>query len=306
MLCPTTARSWGLRTAVPLLAALAATVALAPAAAPAAAALPSVNMDVLVRAAELDPARSDMVHTAGATDSVKAVENVLANKGYLARSYVDGYWGTKTVEAWGKWERHNGENSVYGNNGMPGLGELQDLAAGNFTLTHTFGVGNRSTFRGVVLNARTIAMVRGAEARAGIPTLTLIQGSYCGGSCATDSAGTHSGGGAIDISVNGMSATTINNVVGALRAVGFAAWHRVPPQFPAHIHVMAISDYQMSWAAYGIDTAPSSVTSGGWGGNCQIFEYKFFQDGLGGCDDRPPSGARNRNLTTWEEYKATH
>jgi len=52
------------------------------------------------------------------------------------------------------------------------------------------------------------------------------QGSFSSGVAA--SAGTHSGAGAVDLSVASLSLDQINLVVFLMRRLGFAAWHRVP------------------------------------------------------------------------------
>lgn len=258
---------------------------------PAQATLPTVDMQKVVLAATLDPARADSTHTAGATGSVTVIERILANFGYLSRSAVDGYWGLATTAAWGRWERHLGENTVWTNNGLPGLEELQKLAPNRFTLTHAYSVGARVKFTSgrraadgpVILNQRTINMLNAAERIHGQPDVSLYQGSYCGlvsGDCAGPSYGTHRGGGTIDVDVRSFpeASTTFAR---DLAAVGFAAWYRSTAS-PHHIHAVAINDYQMPWAEYGVDhKAPSTITtsSDGTGGNCQILSWRFGGSG---------------------------
>ena len=76
----------------------------------------------------------------------------------------------------------------------------------------------------------------------------LTQGSYNRGVGA--SAGTHDGGGVVDISTRGMSASDRNAAEQALRKAGFFAWVRTPAQgFAYHIHAAAIGDREMSAAA---------------------------------------------------------
>src|SRR5689334_19076486 len=91
---------------------------------------------------------------------------------------------------------------------------------------------------GVVLNQRTLNMLECAENRLGYK-LHVVQGSYNAGGVSA-SAGTHDGGGALDVSPTDHP----GKVVLALREVGFAAWHRVPSQGPwaEHIHAIAIGD----------------------------------------------------------------
>lgn len=104
----------------------------------------------------------------------------------------------------------------------------------------------RVSVDGRTLNKRTADMLHMAEQRLGYG-LTVTQGSYNKGGVA-QSAGTHDGGGAMDISVRGIN---VNEVVRELRAVGFAAWHRLPSQgdWPEHIHAIAIGDPELSSGA---------------------------------------------------------
>lgn len=95
----------------------------------------------------------------------------------------------------------------------------------------------------VVVNRRTRAMLSAAEDKLGYP-LTIVQGSYHKGT--SQSAGTHDGGGVVDL-----LAYQADRKVRALRAVGFAAWHRTPDQgdWPEHVHAVALGDQEMSDAA---------------------------------------------------------
>src|SRR5690606_22668317 len=73
-------------------------------------------------------------------------------------------------------------------------------------------------------------------------SFSLSQGSFSTGVAA--SAGTHDGGGVVDI------ASGSNALVGALRAVGFAAWLRTPAEgFSTHIHAVALGDPTVSAGA---------------------------------------------------------
>src|SRR5690349_23349323 len=74
---------------------LSATQASAVAPSPAgAAALPVVNMEATVLAAQIDPRRADDTLTPGAKDSVLAVERALQARNLLEARWVDGYFGT--------------------------------------------------------------------------------------------------------------------------------------------------------------------------------------------------------------------
>jgi hypothetical protein len=95
-----------------------------------------------------------------------------------------------------------------------------------------------------------------AEIYDGIIDITgdaITQGSY--NSAVEASFGTHSGGGAVDISVLSPDTYQILNdeiepLVSALRLAGFAAWYRdfdeLYPGSPVHIHAIAIGDRELS------------------------------------------------------------
>lgn len=135
---------------------------------------------------------------------------------------------------------------------------------------HDYG---RVTYGGMTVNKRTRTLLIRAEVKLG-GKFTLSQGSYSTGVSA--SAGTHDGGGTVDISVSGLSAKTRLEAVTALRTVGFAAWLRTPAEgFSYHIHAVAIGDREASASAvkqvvqyfegknglrgHGPDSAPASV-----------------------------------------------
>ena len=84
----------------------------------------------------------------------------------------------------------------------------------------------------------------------------ITQGSY--NNSVEASFGTHSGGGAVDLSVLQRGTYTvlwddIEPLLRALRAAGFAAWLReygeLHPDSPIHIHAIAIGDQELSQAA---------------------------------------------------------
>lgn len=125
-----------------------------------------------------------------------------------------------------------------------------------------------------VLNARTRQMLDLAERRLGYP-LTIVQGSYHKGVGA--SAGTHDGGGAVDLLPYDWE-----RKVHVLREIGFAAWHRLPSQGPweEHVHCVALGDQQAS--------APARQ---------QMVDYHEGRDGL--ADDRTDAGWRPDPLPTY-------
>lgn len=76
-------------------------------------------------------------------------------------------------------------------------------------------------------------------------SLTISQGSYNAGGVKA-SAGTHDGGGVVDL-----MPWDRENKVRALRAVGFAAWFRpaIPGLWPAHIHAVLLDHPKLAPAA---------------------------------------------------------
>lgn len=193
---------------------------------------------------------------------------------------VDGIFGAKTSAAYKQWQE-----SLYGpgpdSDGVPGFSSLSTLgarAAYRFQVEKGVtppvvvppvvvppvgGSDNvadyltrpepamdmgRTTYGGRTVNRRTAALLKLAAGYAGV-SINLTQGSYNAGGVAA-SAGTHDGGGVVDISVNSWSAATRTKVVVALRKAGFAAWLRTPAQgFSYHIHACAIGDREMSSGA---------------------------------------------------------
>jgi hypothetical protein len=145
----------------------------------------------------------------------------------------------------------------------------------------------RVTFEGFRMDARTRDMLVAARVVSG-PSLTITQGSYNGGGVAA-SAGTHDGGGALDLRARDHTAAQRRAVVGILRKVGFAAWLRTPSQgnWPYHYHVIAKGCPDLSRGARG-----------------QVTDYLAGRNGLAnnGADD----GTRAWVNWTWEKYKATY
>lgn len=141
---------------------------------------------------------------------------------------------------------------------------------------------------GVQLDERTADMLDEAQALAGL-RITCTQGSYSGGVSA--SAGTHDGGGAVDISASGLNRAEADALVLALRQVGFAAWLRNPDQgnWPYHIHAIAGGCPDLSSGA-----------------RDQWNEYLAGGDALAGSN--PDDGPRDFDHVgiLWEEYRDRH
>lgn len=248
-----------------------------------ATALPTVNMEATVKAAQIDPRRADDTLTPGAKSSVLLVEQALQARHLLDAQWVDGYFGTKTIEAYARFQSSLGYSGLDAN-GLPGKTSLVKLGQDRFTVTHIIGPGSRIDLGGgIIINTRTQSMLAEAQRLLG-RTLVLTQGSYNPGGDPT-SAGTHDGGGVVDISVHGMTASTRTSVAKALRRVGFAAWVRNPNQgdWPWHIHAVAISDTDLSTQA-----------------QHQVGDYYL---GMNGLANRGPDDGPQVTIRTWEEYQ---
>lgn len=136
------------------------------------------------------------------------------------------------------------------------------------------------------VNQRTWDMIEAAEDLAGF-RFVITQGSYNKGGVSA-SAGTHDGGGVIDIRARDLGARQRGIVVLSMRKVGFAAWLRTPAQangkWPYHIHAVAAGDKDLARAARN-----------------QIDQYHRRLNGLKGGrrDDGPP----NFYDMTWDRYQ---
>ncbi|MFI5729151.1 hypothetical protein ACIA49_03455 [Kribbella sp. NPDC051587] len=148
-------------------------------------------------------------------------------------------------------------------------------------------------YRGVRLNQRTINMIEAAEFVSGL-TFVLTQGSYNPGGVGA-SAGTHDGGGAVDISLKDAKSGELfpkvrrERIRNAARQVGFAAWIRDPSQadWPWHTHAIAVGDPDLS---------PSARD--------QVTDYRNGLNGLAsnGRDDGP----RTWVGVTFEQWEKAH
>jgi peptidoglycan hydrolase-like protein with peptidoglycan-binding domain len=187
---------------------------------------------------------------------------------------IDGDWGPQTGGAYKRWQQKLG----WPGDGVPGADSLTKLGAKYgfnvdvntvnpvppvvvpptttppttgtpdvaqyLTVPEPAARYNRITYGGKTVNRRTADLLNLAAVWAGV-TITLTQGSYNVGVAA--SAGTHDGGGVVDINVGAWSTAKRNAVVQALRKAGFAAWLRTPDDgFAYHIHACAIGDREMA------------------------------------------------------------
>lgn len=136
------------------------------------------------------------------------------------------------------------------------------------------------------VDALTIACIEHAE-HIGGHQFTVSQGSYQGGRGDINSAGTHDGGGVVDLRWCGHV-----GCVRALRRAGMAAWHRTPAQgpWPDHIHAVVIGHPRL---------APSAAR--------QVVAYIEGRNGLAssGKDDGPRLPEIERPVWPWPPPKST-
>ena len=123
----------------------------------------------------------------------------------------------------------------------------------------------KTDVRGHTLDNLTDYALLAVEKRLGYNprSLTVVQGSYNGGAGKVSaSAGTHDGGGAVDL-----TPANWEQKVHAMRAVGFAAWHRtaIPGVWEEHVHAVLIGNEKLS---------PSA--------QAQVTDYRNHRDGLAG------------------------
>lgn len=146
------------------------------------------------------------------------------------------------------------------------------------------------TVDGKRTNLRTARMLREAERIAGA-NMPVTQGSYS--SSVGASAGTHNGGGALDIAVGNLNLKQINRRIRALRRVGFAAWFRsaIPGVWGRHIHAIAMRTRDLAYLA-----------------KAQVADYKRGRNGLKGHQrDRHLKMMKGHGgrvpYQTWEQYR---
>jgi hypothetical protein len=151
------------------------------------------------------------------------------------------------------------------------------------------GPNDRVTWRGVTLDRRTADMMGEVERLMGC-TLRPSQGSWSG---AAASAGTHSGGGAVDLVDNTWAAGNYDRVVQYARQVGFAAWHRTPQQsdWVRHAHLIAVQPG---------GKGDRGVLSGA--AHDQVVDYFEGRNGL--ASNARDDGPRDWVGTTWETYNS--
>jgi hypothetical protein len=194
--------------------------------------------------------------------AVKQLQQRLKAVGTFDYPTATGYFGSYTKEAVMQFERRN-KLKVDGV-ADPAMQALLARQTSNFqpapTSSATWKTAaapasdyRRISFRGVTMNGRTKEMILRAEKYAksmGVKVPFVVsQGSYNRGGVSA-SAGTHDGGGALDIRTRDHVASQVPGMVKALRMAGFAAWSRdARDGFTPHIHAVAIGDRELSASA---------------------------------------------------------
>lgn len=141
----------------------------------------------------------------------------------------------------------------------------------------------RIDFEGFAIDARSRDMLVAAREICVAP-LVITQGGYNKGGVAA-SAGTHDGGGALDIRATNLTAAQRVEAVRCLRTVGFAAWLRLPTEgnWPYHIHCEAVG-------------CPDASV----GAKQQVVAYKNHRNGL--ANNNPDPGRPLYSGVTWESF----
>lgn len=250
---------------------------------PDASTLPLVAMDELVVQSQVEPFRGDQPSLPG-NAAVELVQEALLDEGFDVT--VDGWFGNETAGVYADWQTSLGYSGL-GANGIPGPSSLAALFDGRAEIQHEIHIGDHTTYSGKTVNQRTRDMLAEASAMLG-RDIRVTQGSYNAGGVSA-SAGTHDGGGAVDISVRDLTTKQRWQTVKALRTVGFAAWLRTPDQGPwvAHIHAIAVGDTDL----------PNSARN-------QVADYYVGRNGLANhAADNTPD-AYQVPFTWWEQYQA--
>jgi len=244
-----------------------------------AGALATMDMELLLLGCQLDPPKANSDPTPEAKAHVLAMEQALQAKGLLAADLVDGHYGSSTLDAYTAWQKSLGYEGLDAN-GVPGKTSLTELGKGTFDVANPVAAGDRfDSYGGERTNTRTVDMLAAADGMLDWD-ITLTQGSYNTGN--PGSAGTHDGGGVVDINVNDLGTTERWELVKALRTVGFAAWLRTPDDgFDYHV-----SDPDMSLPARN-----------------QIHDYYNGRNGLANhAPDNTPQEYQVA-FTWWEKYQ---
>lgn len=153
----------------------------------------------------------------------------------------------------------------------------------------TLSTSARTNWRGVTVDERTAAMLTELAATTG-PAIVPTQGAFRPST--SYSAGTHTGAGAVDLSVAAMSRDEERAVEAQARRLGFAAWVRaaIAGVWGRHMHLIAVPP------------AGRSHNDGGLAADAwaQVLDYFAGRDGLAGHG--PDTGSRADVGATFETY----
>lgn len=183
-------------------------------------------------------------------------------------------------KTWQPWSTYNhGSHKQY-----LGAASAAAARAGATPAVPVGGSVSKVVWRGYTFDARTAAMLTEVAKRCRA-TITPVQGSYSHGAL---SAGTHSGGGAVDVHVIGYSSADILQIVHVMREVGFAAWWRRSPEWTGaqHIHGIAVGCK---------DLDPSAAA--------QVVSLRNGHNGLAG-NGKDRHADMHLPVITWEQYLA--
>lgn len=147
-------------------------------------------------------------------------------------------------------------------------------------------------WRGVTVDARTGEMLQELARTSGRIYINPTQGSYSTG--VTASAGTHAGGGAVDVMHSSWSTADYGTVEMLARQIGFAAWHRTPAQgnWSRHVHMLAVQSGGRG--DQGVLSASADT------------QVKAYYDGRNGlANGARDTGTRAFVGVTWEKYLAS-
>lgn len=137
-------------------------------------------------------------------------------------------------------------------------------------------------FGGANTDADTAAMLSELQRVTGLSIL-LTQGSYS--TSVSASAGTHSGGGVVDLNLSGWDYPTIQRVISAGRSMGGVGWYRTPAEgFSYHVHMVRVDC---------ADLAPAA--------RAQVVQYYAGQNGL--ANHGPDDSTRAYVGMTWAKYR---
>ena len=121
----------------------------------------------------------------------------------------------------------------------------------------------RTTWNGQVIDNRTASALKWVQRKAGIPVV-VVQGSYKAGNGAAASAGTHDGGGVVDVQTIHLTRQQRVRLMRWAKRAGFAAWFR---NWPRNVHA--------HWVLRGHRNLDPSAAA-------QVRSYDAHRDGLAG------------------------